>query len=91
MGIVDSIWKDRMETIMAEGSLEDNSMEKSSEVLMGKGCENVWNETIKNEQKVTESTQAEHLNAKLFSLNVSLSITRIREPGSVLYTAGDKW
>lgn len=41
MGIVDSIWKDRMETIMAETSLEDSSMEKSSEVLMGKECESV--------------------------------------------------
>ena len=53
--------------------------------------ESVGNETIKTEKQVTESTQTEHLNAKLFALNVSFSITRIREPGSVPYTAGDKW
>lgn len=36
MGFDGSILKDRMETVMAEGSLEDSSMEKSSKVLVGK-------------------------------------------------------
>lgn len=36
MGFDDSILKDRMEIVMAEGLLEDSNMEKSSEVLVGK-------------------------------------------------------
>lgn len=94
MGFDGSILKDGMETVMAEGSLGDNSIEKSSEVLVGKEG---WRVKL-NDEKRTECdwkylsrarAMKRSLTTELCALNVSFSITSINGSDCVPCATGD--